>query len=61
LRANTVETIRAATKLATARILNPATAGHSLGKMPGLGRVAAEEVCAALDRRGLEQPFIEAN
>jgi hypothetical protein len=29
--------------------------------MPGLGRVAAMEVCAALDRRGLEQPFIEAN
>src|SRR5262245_28733979 len=49
-----------AAKLATARMLDPATAGHSLGEVLGLGRVAAKEVYAALDWLGREQPFIEA-
>src|SRR5712691_8315055 len=49
-----------AAKLATARMLDPATASHSLGEMLGLGRVAAKEVYAALDWLGSEQPFIEA-
>jgi hypothetical protein len=57
--ANTVQTIRA-TNLATA-LLGPVTANHSLGKMPGPGRVAAKEIYAALDGPGCEQPFIEAN
>src|SRR5712692_1537758 len=49
-----------AAKLATARMLDPATATHSLGEMLGLGKVAAKEVYAALDWLGSEQPFIEA-
>jgi len=49
-----------AAKLATARMLDPATASHSLGEMLGLGKVAAKEVYAALDWLGSEQPFIEA-
>ena len=49
-----------AAKLATARMLDPATASHSLGEMLGLGRVTAKEVYAALDRLAREQPFIEA-
>jgi hypothetical protein len=49
-----------AAKLATARMLDPATARHSLGEMLGLGKVAAKEVYAALDWLGREQPFIEA-
>ena len=49
-----------AAKLATARMLDPATASHSLGEMLGLGRVAAKEVYATLDWLGREQPFIEA-
>src|SRR5205823_5440055 len=49
-----------AAKLATARMLDPATASHSLGEMLGLGRVTAREVYAALDWLGREQPFIEA-
>src|SRR6516225_10240847 len=49
-----------AAKLATARMLDPATAGHSLGEMLGLGKVAAKEVYATLDWLGREQPFIEA-
>src|ERR1700747_476123 len=49
-----------AAKLATARMLDPATASHSLGEMLGLGKVAAKEVYAALDWLGAEQPFIEA-
>src|SRR5216684_3664919 len=49
-----------AAKLATARMLDPATATHSLGEMLGLGRVTAKEVYAALDWLGSEQPFIEA-
>jgi hypothetical protein len=48
-----------AAKLATARMLDPATASHSLGEMLGLGKVAAKEVYAALDWLGREQPFIE--
>src|SRR6266446_772541 len=49
-----------AAKLATARMLDPATASHSLGEVLGLGHVAAKEVYAALDWLGREQPFIEA-
>src|SRR6201987_4894347 len=49
-----------AAKLATARMLDPATASHSLGEMLGLGKGAAKEVYAALDWLGREQPFIEA-
>ena len=49
-----------AAKLATARMLDPATASHSLGEMLGLGRVGAKEVYAALDWLGSEQRFIEA-
>src|SRR6476469_1660792 len=49
-----------AAKLATARMLDPATATHSLGEMLGLGRVTAKEVYATLDWLGREQPFIEA-
>jgi hypothetical protein len=49
-----------AAKLATARMLDPATASHSLGEMLGLGRVAAKEVYAALDWLSREQSFIEA-
>src|SRR5437016_5273547 len=49
-----------AAKLATCRMLAPATAAHSLGEMLGLGRVTAKEVYAALDWLGSEQPFIEA-
>src|SRR3974377_2214561 len=41
-----------AAKLATARMLDPATASHSLGEMLGLGKVAANEVYAALDWLG---------
>ncbi len=49
-----------AAKLATARMLDPATASHSLGEMLGLGRVAAKEVYATLDWLSREQPFIES-
>src|SRR6476619_2437952 len=49
-----------AAKLATARMLDPATASHSLCEVLGLGRVAAKEIYAALDWLGREQPFIEA-
>src|ERR1700730_12851906 len=49
-----------AAKLATARMLDPATASHSLGEMLGLGKVAAKEVYGALDWLGREQSFIEA-
>src|SRR5271168_111751 len=52
--------IEPAAKLATARMLDSATASHSLGEMLGLGKVAAKEVYAALDWLGREQPFIEA-
>src|SRR5258706_9530625 len=49
-----------AAKLATARMLDPATASHSLGEMLGLGKGAAKEVYATLDWLGRAQPFIEA-
>jgi len=49
-----------AAKLATARMLDPATASHSLGEMLRLGKVTAKEVYAALDWLGREQRFIEA-
>src|SRR6202048_62975 len=49
-----------AAKLATARMLDPATASHSLGEMLGLGPVVAKEVYAALRRLAREQRFIEA-
>lgn len=48
-----------AAKLATARMLNPITASHSLGEMLGLGAVTAKEVYATLDWLGREQGFIE--
>jgi hypothetical protein len=48
-----------AAKLATARMLDPATASHSLGDMLGLGNVSAGEVYATLDWLGKEQDFIE--
>jgi hypothetical protein len=48
-----------AAKLATARMLDPATASHSLGETLGLGSVSANEVYATLDWLGQEQDFIE--
>jgi hypothetical protein len=50
-----------AAKLATARILDPATATHSLGETLGLGGVTAKEIYATLDWLGKEQDFIEAS
>ena len=49
-----------AAKLATARMLDPRTASHSLGEVLGLGEVTAKEVYATLDGLGSEQSFIEA-
>src|SRR5262244_1515991 len=37
-----------AAKLASARMLDPATASHSLGEMLGLGKVTAKEIYATL-------------
>ena len=48
-----------AAKLATARMLDAATASDSLGEMLGLGTVTAKEVYATLDWLGSEQSFIE--
>jgi hypothetical protein len=48
-----------AAKLATARMLDAATASHSLGEMLGLGRVSARELYATLDWLASEQQFIE--
>src|ERR1700742_3137805 len=48
-----------AAKLATARMLDSATASHSLGETIGLGRVTAREIYATLDWLGSEQSFIE--
>jgi hypothetical protein len=48
-----------AAKLATARMLDPATAAHSLGEVLELGRVRAKELYATLDWLGSEQAFIE--
>ena len=50
-----------AAKLATARMLDPGTASHSLGAVLGLGSVTAREVYATLDWLGSEQGFIEAS
>jgi hypothetical protein len=50
-----------AAKLATARMLDCATASHSLGEMLRLGRVSAKEVYGSLDWLGREQDFIEAS
>jgi hypothetical protein len=44
-----------AAKLATARMLDAATASHSLGEVLGLGSVSAREVYATLDWLGSEQ------
>jgi len=46
-----------AAKLATARMLDPSTAGHSLGEMLGLGDVTAKAVYATLDWFGLGAEF----
>lgn len=48
-----------AAKLATARMLDPATASHSLGETLGLGAAPVREIHAALDWPGSEQTFIE--
>jgi hypothetical protein len=48
-----------AAKLATARMLDTATASHSLAETLGLGSVTAREVYATLDWLGSEQTFIE--
>ena len=48
-----------AAKLATARMLDGATASHSLGETLGLGAVTAREIYTALDWLGSEQSFIE--
>jgi hypothetical protein len=48
-----------AAKLATARLLDAATASDSLGEMLGLGSVTAKDVYATLDWLGSEQSFIE--
>src|SRR5437764_11265363 len=50
-----------AAKLATARMLEPATASHLLGETLGLGSVTAREVYATLDWLGDEQSFIETS
>jgi hypothetical protein len=49
-----------AAKLATARMLDSATASHSLGESLGLGSVSAREIYATLDWLGREQSGIEA-
>jgi hypothetical protein len=48
-----------AAKLATARMLDTATASHSLGETLGLGSVTAREIYTTLDWLGAEQTFIE--
>jgi hypothetical protein len=48
-----------AAKLATARMLDTATASSSLGEVLQLGRVTARELYATLDWLESEQPFIE--
>jgi hypothetical protein len=48
-----------AAKLATARMLDTATASHSLGEVLDLGSVTAGELYATLDWLGSEQDFIE--
>src|ERR1700724_4715669 len=48
-----------AAKLATARMLDTATASHSLGETLGLGSVTTREIYTTLDWLGSEQAFIE--
>src|ERR1700761_3457988 len=48
-----------AAKLATARMLDSATASHSLGETLGLGNVTVREIYTTLDWLGSEQAFIE--
>lgn len=48
-----------AAKLATARMLDSATASHSLGETIGLGHLTAREIYTTLDWLGAEQAFIE--
>ena len=48
-----------AAKLATARMLDSATASHSLGETLGLGSVTARAIYTTLDWLGSEQSFIE--
>ena len=50
-----------AAKLATARMLDPTTASHSLGETLGLGAVPVREIYAALDWLVSEQTFIETS
>ena len=52
--------IAPASKLATARALDPATAASSLGEVLGLGGVDEDELYTALDWLGERQPAIEA-
>jgi hypothetical protein len=52
--------IAPASKLATVRALNPATAASSLGERLGLGEVAEREIYEALDWLLAQQPRIEA-
>jgi transposase len=49
-----------ASKLATAKALDPATAAHSLGAVLGLGAVDEDELYTALDWLAERQPTIEA-
>jgi Transposase DDE domain len=51
--------IAPASKLATARMLDPATAASSLGDVVGLGPVDEDELYAAIDWLGERQPAIE--
>jgi hypothetical protein len=51
--------IAPASKLATARMLDPATAASSLGDILGLGAVDEDELYAAVDWLGERQPAIE--
>src|SRR5215470_14588961 len=48
-----------AAKLATARMLDPATASHSLGEMLRLGKVAAKEVYGALLLYDVTSTYLE--
>jgi transposase len=53
--------LQPASKLATARDLDAATASSSLGPLLGLGAVDQSELYAALDWLGARQPAIEAS
>jgi hypothetical protein len=54
-----VRLIAPASKLATARMLDPATAASSLGDILGLGAVDEDELYAAIDWLGERQGAIE--